>query len=245
MVQMRKCPRRQELSVFPPSPLSMTYMLAPSWTALCLGCLSLSLLACSLLTSHNPLLAHLLPDCPKVTQELPLTLNFFTIPASSEQFKTLGCGKGPATTNPSPLDPDLLWGLGHRDQVPAVRAPSPQRMLQPAKRHVIKKPCKQLRAEMHFLDRAGTQPARKNVVVPGGSIVISSFPIGAGSSRFRCRRSLCGGACQAAGEGGEIGQRGAARGHPVCRPPPPDGPASLAGSVARPAGAEMEAGNCL
>ena len=108
MVQMSKQPRRQELSVFL-SPVSMTYMPALSGTSLCLGCLSL--LACSLLAPRNLPLAHLLPDCPDVTQELPVTVNFFTVPASSERFKTLRCcGKGPAITNPPPLDPDLLWG---------------------------------------------------------------------------------------------------------------------------------------
>lgn len=107
---MSKWPHRQQLGGFL-SPVSMTYVLALSWTSLCLGRRSLSLLSCSLLAPRNPPLAPLLPDCPKVRQKPPVTLNFFTVLASNEHFITLRrCGRRQSITNPPPLDPDLLWG---------------------------------------------------------------------------------------------------------------------------------------
>lgn len=72
---------------------------------------SLSPLSCSLLAPRNPPLAHLLPDCPKVRQKPPVTLNFFTVLSSNGHFITLRrCGRRQSITNPPPLDPDLLWG---------------------------------------------------------------------------------------------------------------------------------------
>jgi len=110
MGQMSERPRRQELSVLISS-LSMADMLLLSWTSRCQG--HLHACPCSLLTSHNLLLALFLTYCPKVMQEPPVTWNFFTALPSGEHFATLRCcGKGVVITNAPHLDPDFPRGPG-------------------------------------------------------------------------------------------------------------------------------------